>query len=37
MSPSSGNPEHARLFKEALQHMRENGELERIFQTSSAQ
>ncbi|WP_342630712.1 transporter substrate-binding domain-containing protein [Marinobacter alkaliphilus] len=37
MSPDSGNPEHARLFKEALQHMRDNGELQRIFQTSSAQ
>jgi ABC-type amino acid transport substrate-binding protein len=37
MSPISGNPEHARLFKEALQHMRDNGELQRIFQTSSAQ
>ncbi|QFS87689.1 MULTISPECIES: substrate-binding periplasmic protein [unclassified Marinobacter] len=37
MSPDSGNPEHARLLKEALQHMRDNGELQRIFQTSSAQ
>lgn len=37
MSPISGNPEYARLFKEALQHMRDNGELQRIFQTSSAQ
>jgi ABC-type amino acid transport substrate-binding protein len=37
MSPVSGNPEHARLFKGALQKMRDNGELQRIFQTSSAQ
>ncbi|WP_291831830.1 ABC transporter substrate-binding protein [Marinobacter sp.] len=37
MSPASGNPEHARLFKDALQYMRDNGELQRIFQTSSGQ
>lgn len=37
MSRTAGNPEHARLFKEALEHMRDNGELQRIFQTSSVQ
>ncbi|KPQ28503.1 MAG: bacterial extracellular solute-binding protein [Marinobacter excellens HL-55] len=37
MSRYSGSEDHARRFREVLQQMRDNGELQRIFQTTSPQ